>query len=687
MNEAVDPLTPEDAPAPPSVGRFLVGAALCVALGLAAATFSVGMVVKERRAAIEQQLEQRLAAEAGGKVELVETWIGGLASLGNRLLRSDLVRLFVTELEIGSEDAELSEALAAQRPYMRQVLDDLAREHDLRGAYLVARDGSMLLGDLDAPVLGGEQSRRAAGLVADGGDLAVGPPRLYGERYYMDVLQPIGPAQSYSGGPAAVGVLLMSFDVTDMLEKLLASHALIDRGSSTLLAVYGEDGWRQITVDATGLAEQPFDATKAESGERAAMGLDAGLYRLMLPADKPGWLIEQRMDETVASAPVRQFEKSAFAFASAAGIILALVFASFFWRLQSRHHAAMATQYRKLAERIHAQNDLLRTVTDRTLDLIALKAVDGRYELVSRSFAHMFERAPEGLEGMSDAGLFEADTCARLAEGEREAMAVGVSSRDDIVIRAGGSERHMHVVQVPVGEKGEDRKILMVARDITDLVQARADRERLSRQTVDAFVRAVELVDPYLEGHTQRLSALTEMLGRELVLEGDDARTLSLAAGLSQIGKMFVPREIVAKPDRHTEEEARIMRTHIDHARRVLDSIQFGLPVADAVSQMHERLDGSGYPHELSGDAIGNVGRILAVADVYCARTSPRSYREHLEPAAVIHHLRNAGGRYDETVIDALERIVADGHKDDAQPGGVGNEDIPQPSDTTPIEA
>ena len=660
MNEAVDQLTPANAPAPPSVGGFLVGAALCVALGLAAAAFSVGMVVRERGTAIEEQLEQRLAAEAGGKVELVETWISGLASLGNRLLRSDLVRLFVTELEIAGSDADLRAALDAQRPYMRQVLDDLAREHDLRGAYLVARDGSMLLGDHDAPVMRTDQTTRAVDLVNSGNDLDIGPPRLSGEHYYMDVLQPIGPAQSYTGGPASVGVLLMTFDVTGMLEKLLEGHPLIDRGGSTLLAVPDDTGWRRITLGGAGLEERLAAAGTAGSDSSAKMISNDGLYRLTLPAGRTGWLIEQRMNEAVASAPIREFEKNAYAFASAAGLILALIFASFFWRLQSRHHAAMAEQYRKLAERIRAQNDLLRTVTDRTLDLIALKGEGGRYELVSRSFARTFDHPVENLEGMSDGELFDAETCERLAEGEREAMAAGVSSRDDIVIHAGGSDRHMHVVQVPVGEEGESRKVLMVARDITDLVQARADRERLSRQTVDAFVRAVELVDPWLEGHTQRLSALTATLARELDLDPADAQTLSLAAGLSQIGKMFVPREIVAKPDRHTDEEARIMRTHIDHARRVLDSIQFGLPVADAVSQMHERLDGSGYPQRLSGDEIGTVGRILAVADVYCARTSPRSYREHLEPRDVIHHLRNAGGRYDPDVIDVLERVIGE---------------------------
>ncbi|MEZ5836424.1 MAG: HD domain-containing phosphohydrolase [Geminicoccaceae bacterium] len=656
MNHIIDIPTSENVSASPSVWRFLGAAALCVAIGLAAARFSVDTIVAERRTAMENQLGQRLLAEAGGRSELISTWIDGLSGYGNRLLRSDLVRLFVTETGLGQNDAELRTALQEQEPYMVQVLDDLAREHDLRGVYLLGVDGRSLLSDGDAPVVTGEQVRHAARLVETGEERHVSPPARHGDRYFMDLMQAIAPAQSYSDDARPVGVLLMTFDVTAMLEKLLSIRPLIDAGSSVRLDVGDAGGWRRIALEDGRLVE--IDGEPAVAIPAASMRRDGELYRLTLPVEDMDWRVEQRMDAATALATIHQFEKNAYVFATAAALILALLFASFFWRLQSRHHAAMARQYMSLAEQIRARNELLRTVTDHTLDFIALKGTDGRYELVSQSFAKGFGRTADALTGLGDSDLFDPHTCARIADGEREAFAVGVSQCDDILIGTGDDQRHMHVVQVPVGEDDDARRILMVARDITELVRARADRERLSRQTVDAFIRAVELVDPYLEGHTKRLCALTSRLAEHLGLDATRCQTVQLAAGLSQIGKMFVPRDIVAKPDRHTREEARVMRTHIDHARRVLDSIQFGLPVAEAVSQMHERLDGSGYPQKLAGDRIGMAGRILAVADVYCARTSPRSYREHLDPADVIHHLRNATGRYDTEVIDALETLV-----------------------------
>ncbi len=120
---------------------------------------------------------------------------------------------------------------------------------------------------------------------------------------------------------------------------------------------------------------------------------------------------------------------------------------------------------------------------------------------------------------------------------------------------------------------------------------------------------------------------------------------------MSQIGKLFVPREILVKPGRHSDDEQALMREHVGHAQRVLEGAGLDLPVAEALVQMHERLDGTGYPNGLAGGAISRVGRVLAVADVYCARTEPRSYRDRLVPELA---LRENCHRYDPEVVAAL---------------------------------
>jgi HD-GYP domain-containing protein (c-di-GMP phosphodiesterase class II) len=195
-------------------------------------------------------------------------------------------------------------------------------------------------------------------------------------------------------------------------------------------------------------------------------------------------------------------------------------------------------------------------------------------------------------------------------------------------------------------------------RDQTDLIDQRRRRHQALLETIEAFIYAVERRDPFLLGHTRRVRRYAIAIGRNLGLDNDNLTGLALAASLSQIGKIFIPDAILTKADRHDQQEAEIMRRHINHAIGILGRIDFGYPVVDILSQMHERLDGSGYPEGRSDDEIDRRGRILGAADVFCARTAPRSYRRRLSAGKALYHLANNARRYDITVIAALAEIV-----------------------------
>ena len=100
------------------------------------------------------------------------------------------------------------------------------------------------------------------------------------------------------------------------------------------------------------------------------------------------------------------------------------------------------------------------------------------------------------------------------------------------------------------------------------------------------------------------------------------------------------------------------MQTHVEHAGRVLKAIEFELPVTETVRQMHERLDGTGYPNGLVGDSISRPARILGVCDVFCARVEPRSYRHGIAPEEALEVLEQNGHRYDSEVVAALRAAV-----------------------------
>jgi HD-GYP domain-containing protein (c-di-GMP phosphodiesterase class II) len=204
----------------------------------------------------------------------------------------------------------------------------------------------------------------------------------------------------------------------------------------------------------------------------------------------------------------------------------------------------------------------------------------------------------------------------------------------------GGGTRHLSISKVRVcDEGGAATGLVAVARDETALIEQRARHERLIRATVDALVRAIELRDPFLVGHTRRLQRYAVLVGLALGLDDRELATLDLAACLSQVGKIFIPYAILTKPGRLDEAEMRMMRRHVDHALEVVGPIDFDLPISQAIGQMYERLDGSGYPNGLCGEQIQPLARILGVVDVFCALTEARAYRRQLSAGKALLHL------------------------------------------------
>ena len=91
---------------------------------------------------------------------------------------------------------------------------------------------------------------------------------------------------------------------------------------------------------------------------------------------------------------------------------------------------------------------------------------------------------------------------------------------------------------------------------------------------------------------------------------------------------------------------------------KILNGIEFDLPILETIRQMHERLDGTGYPGGLSGADLSLAGRILGVCDVFCARIEPRAYRRGIDPQAALAILRQNDRRYDAKVVSALAAVV-----------------------------
>lgn len=175
---------------------------------------------------------------------------------------------------------------------------------------------------------------------------------------------------------------------------------------------------------------------------------------------------------------------------------------------------------------------------------------------------------------------------------------------------------------------------------------------------IEALGRTLEIRDPYTAGHQRRVAELARAIGAEMGLSEEQIEGLRMAAAVHDLGKIYVPAEILNRPGRLTEAEFALIRSHPQAAYDILKDIEFPWPVAQIILQHHERLDGSGYPRGLSGDGILVEARIIAVADQVEAMASHRPYRPALgidEALAEISAKR--GIWFDTGAVDACLRL------------------------------
>ncbi len=177
-------------------------------------------------------------------------------------------------------------------------------------------------------------------------------------------------------------------------------------------------------------------------------------------------------------------------------------------------------------------------------------------------------------------------------------------------------------------------------------------------ETVTAVAAMVELRDPYTAGHQRRVAQVAEAIAREMGLSDEHIEGLHLAAVVHDLGKINVPSEILSKPGHLTDVEFALIKQHPDFGYEILKGIDFPWPIADIVRQHHERLDGTGYPQGLKGDAIIQEARILAVADVIEAMASHRPYRPGFGTDVALREIeQQRGSKFDTEVVDATLRL------------------------------
>ena len=292
---------------------------------------------------------------------------------------------------------------------------------------------------------------------------------------------------------------------------------------------------------------------------------------------------------------------------------------------------------------------------------------DDRFIYVNARFAEIFGypspseilgKGPMDLTAPKDRSTVRTNIERRLA-GEVKSLSYSFTG-----LRKDGTE-------IDVGAHGSyavyrGRAVIMgLLQDISERSRTQAEIqhyvERLKQtmqSTIDVVAAMSEVRDPYTHGHERRVGEIAAAIAAEMGLPADQVEGIRIAGYLHDVGKMAVPAEILSKPSRLTRAEYELVKDHAQQSYDLLRRVPFPWPVAETAWQHHERLDGSGYPQALKGDAIRLEARVLAVADTVEAMASHRPYRPGLGIEHALTEIEaNRGKLYDPYAADACLRL------------------------------
>ena len=204
-----------------------------------------------------------------------------------------------------------------------------------------------------------------------------------------------------------------------------------------------------------------------------------------------------------------------------------------------------------------------------------------------------------------------------------------------------------------------------LSRDITErkeaeegLMKTLTNLRKALRATIQVMISTMEARDPRTAGHQTRSADLARAIAEEMGLPQNTIEGIEIAGSVHDIGKLAIPAEILSKPAKLSELEFSLIKEHPGKGYDILKDIESSWPLAEIVFQHHERMDGSGYPRNMKGDAILMEARVLAVADVVEAMSSHRPYRLALGIDAALEEIeKNRGTLYDTDVTDACLRL------------------------------
>ncbi len=658
---------------------------LLAAIGLAIVSGAITLFfcssqLENRRIEVLSRYESNVSAWLDGAVQAVSIWDTDMKKLRLRVSDSETYRLFAGDLydvdqritgsinntEHGFEYSGNMAVLAAEVPAIRRILLEFMNYNGLLDARLINKEGQTLLSALSTPVPLASAQSRAALQAMETGKTVFLPVRGGVNGLVLDVFEPVYDLEEPD---KCVAAFMTSASVLSRVTQFVARPKHNDMALAFMVQQNGGTWEKMQVTEPLRLSEnleRQFENAHGNLpfGLRESVSPGGGMvYSMSLFIPGLNWSLVQETPASVMDRLIFRAELPVYVTGILGWVIFMLLCILLWWIGFGRQQRAVASELRRLHLMASRQKELLDRMNS-SLDIgMFLTDVKGQIHICNPAFANILGKDEKDISEQFLFSCFPTETASELLDRVRQAAINNKSDGCEISLEHDG-EKHLYRVMIfPFLDAGEEhvrssiRGAVVTMKDITEFRRRSERMQQQQRSLIEAFIRAEESVDPYLVGHSHRMARLGELLADSMGLSEDVKSTVVMGAQLSQIGKLFIPRELLTKRGGLTQMELAEIHKAPEHAFRLMDGIDFDLPVARALYEMYEHVDGSGYPRGLKGEEILSEARILNVLNAFCAMVRSRSYREGMTDEMALKELTD-NPHYDQFVVDHLRRVL-----------------------------
>jgi PAS domain S-box-containing protein/putative nucleotidyltransferase with HDIG domain len=323
-----------------------------------------------------------------------------------------------------------------------------------------------------------------------------------------------------------------------------------------------------------------------------------------------------------------------------------------------------AVAYQKIKE----SEARFRSLSENAPDIIYTLGINGEFTYINPAIENILGYRPEEITGKYFVDITRKEDVVKYIKSYKQVRDQKQTIKEEIgiLLHKDGTERYFSISGAPnfdsegnfIGLVGTFKNLTDIRRSEMELKRSFEKLQSAMSSTIDAISMIVESRDPYTAGHQRRVAKLAVAIAEKLGLSEERIDLIRMGSLIHDIGKIYIPSEILTKPTQLGDLEFTMMKSHPTVGYTILNKVDFIPVIVDMVYQHHERIDGSGYPLGISGDKIFLESRIVAVADTVEAMASNRPYRPAQGTAVALEEIKRLrGSALDAGVVDACLKL------------------------------